>query len=61
MSMLKKDESILKVRDQVKQRQKGSEVADQVNCLIKSSAHRVKRTRSLRGLNLKARFWHFVI
>ncbi len=34
MSMLKKGKSILKVKDQVERRQEGSEVADQVNCLI---------------------------
>jgi len=34
MNMLKKDKSISKVKDQVKRQQKGSEVADQVNCLI---------------------------
>jgi len=34
MSMLKKGKSISEVKDQVKQRQKGSEVTDQVNCLI---------------------------
>ena len=36
MSMLKKDKSISKVKDQVEQQQKGSEVTDQINCLIRS-------------------------